>query len=366
MAQSFLPIEVVGRCKIKDDLDNVLLDETNAVHPQNMARAIARALANEHNFFVNRIAFGNGGTVVDASNHITYKTPNDGQSPDTNTWQSRLYNETYYEIIDDSNLTGISTGPGSVPANDPPSVEHVSGPGVRSTDAGLTSTVLIQCVLNASEPTGEYLSDVLGTPGFPESDFTFDEIGLFTTGAPLSATRGYQDVNVGGKNTDSDSGLVPSASYDFSIAVNGGAPSVVTVTLPGVGSGTAGSILYGDLITTLNTSLTPLGVTAAISGSGTQTYGFLRFTSNTTGVSSTVSLSDTTSSHTLLFTQLAGYIGKLTAIGGQNAGVQNAPTAPTTEAERLLTHLIFSPVLKSANRTLTVEYTLTISVSRSV
>lgn len=361
-----IPIQVEGHVKITDDLGNVLLDKKNAVHPQNMARVIARALAREGNYFVHRIAFGNGGTVVDAANTITYKTPNDGQSPDTNTWQSRLYNETYYEIIDDSNLTGISTGPGTVPGSDPASVEHVSGPGVRSTDSGLVSRVTIQCVLNASEPTGEYLTDVVGSPGFPESDFTFDEIGLFTTGAPLSATRGYQDVNVGGKNTDSASGLTPSAAYDFTIAVNGGAPTLVTVTMPGVGSGAGGSILYGDLVTALNTALAALGATAAISGSGTQTYGFLRFTSNATGASSTIALTDAVGTNTLLFTALTGYVAKVTAVPGQAAGVQNAPTAPTTEAERMITHLIFSPVLKSANRTLTIDYTLTISVSRSV
>lgn len=361
-----IPIDVEGHVKITDDLGNVLLDEKNAVHPQNMARVIARALSRESNYFVHRIAFGNGGTVVDAANQITYKTPNDGQSPDTNTWQSRLYNETYYEIIDDSNLTGISTGPGSVPGSDPASVEHVSGPGTRSTDSGITSKVLVQCVLNASEPTGEFLTDVVGSPGFPESDFTFDEIGLFTTGAPLSATRGYQDVNVSSKTTDSTSSLTPSASYDFTIAVNGGAPTLVTVTLPGVGSGTGGAILYGDLITALNTSLAALGVTSAISGSGTQTYGYLRFTSNTTGVSSTIALTDVTGANSLLFTALAGYVAKLTAIPGSAAGVQNAPTAPTTEAERMITHLIFSPVLKSANRTLTIDYTLTVSVARSV
>jgi len=54
-----------------------------------------------------------------------------------------------------------------------------------------------------------------------------------------------------------------------------------------------------------------------------------------------------------------------TAIPGVNKGVQEATLSPTTEQERLLTHLIFTPVLKAANRTLTITYTLTIAVARS-
>ena len=52
-------------------------------------------------------------------------------------------------------------------------------------------------------------------------------------------------------------------------------------------------------------------------------------------------------------------------IAGQDAGVQNDPVNPLTERERLLSHLVFAPVLKSANRTLTVTYSLTIAVART-
>lgn len=53
------------------------------------------------------------------------------------------------------------------------------------------------------------------------------------------------------------------------------------------------------------------------------------------------------------------------SVNGAAQGVQNAPLDPTTERERLLAHLIFSPVLKAANRALTITYTLTISVART-
>jgi hypothetical protein len=55
-----------------------------------------------------------------------------------------------------------------------------------------------------------------------------------------------------------------------------------------------------------------------------------------------------------------------TSVAGKNQGVQNNPVSPALERERMLTHIIFAPVLKAANRVLTITYTLTISVARSV
>ena len=68
-----LPIIVEGHVRIEDDLGNVLVDKKNAVHPQNMARVISRALANESNYFIYRIAYGNGGTLVDPTGAVTYE-----------------------------------------------------------------------------------------------------------------------------------------------------------------------------------------------------------------------------------------------------------------------------------------------------
>ncbi len=380
-----LPINVKGHVNISDDLGNVLLDQDNAVHPQNLARVISRALANEHNFSIYRIAYGNGGTSVDAAYTITYNPPNDGQSPDPNTWNSRLYNETYSEIVDAESVL-LGTGPGANPAGDPPSVPYVSGPGVVSNELGLTSTVTITSVLNPGEPTGEFSTDQLAPTQNTETSFVFDEIGLFTSGGPPAATAGYQTVNVGNRLSTDNSGLVANTAYSFTITVNGGSAQVINFTTPVAGgSGPGGTILYGDLCQALNTGAVSWGLSGspAIAGaaaaitdysgsfasiSGAQTFGFLRFTSGTSGTSSSISLADAGGLGIGLFAHLNPVAGGTiqAPIAGLAAGVQNNPVSYLTERERLLTHIVFSPVLKSANRTLTITYTLTVSVARTV
>ncbi|KKL90501.1 hypothetical protein LCGC14_1904100, partial [marine sediment metagenome] len=54
-----------------------------------------------------------------------------------------------------------------------------------------------------------------------------------------------------------------------------------------------------------------------------------------------------------------------TAVDGEAAGVQNDPVNSDTEAERMLTHITFAPVLKAATRELSITYTLTVAVARS-
>ena len=362
--ETTLPIEVLGHVKITDDLGNTLLDEDNAVHPQNMARVIARALARENNYFVHRVAFGNGGTIVDAAYQITYKTPNDGQSPDTAEWKSQLYNETYSEIVDDSNIN-IGSGDGTSPENDPTATLS-SGPGVRSEEYGLISKVVVEVVLNPFEPTGQTTTDILNPTESTEDAFVFDEIGLFTSGAPHTATAGYQDVEINNKTSSDVTGLPQNVTRQFSIKVDGAVTPQTILFNTGVGTGVGGEILYSDLVAIINTQLT--GATALISNtSGTvNTFGRLRFISNSSGVGSTIDIDvPTTIPADWLFSDLTGYSSVYTPVDGQNEGNKNNLTDPTKEGERLLTHLIFSPVRKSANRTLTVLYTLTIQVARS-
>lgn len=398
---------VKGHVNITDDLGNVLLDKDNAIHPQNMARVFARALSNEHNFFVNRIAFGNGGTIVDAAYTVTYRTPNDGQSPDIATWDSRIYHETFSKIIDDGQVilnphlgedpgsadlnTGIRSGGGSVPDSDPTTIPHISGPGVRSIDLGLTAEVIISATINADEPKSQYLSDTLFPTQNTEAVFVFDEIGLYTSGATAINTSGFQYIDVGNRTSTDSTGLEKNTQYSFKIAVDGGTPVIVTFTTPIIGgSGTNGEILYGDLCQAINTgdptwgligvSPLPNGATIAITDTtggtfssitGSNTFGFLKFTSGTSGANSAIKLEDIAwTTHETVTSFLPNINAPLggelqVAVSGSVSGLQNAPTNPTTERERLLAHLIFSPILKSANRTLNIVYTLTISVART-
>jgi hypothetical protein len=391
-----LPLEVIGHVHIKDDLGEVLLDKSNAVHPQNMARVMARALANEDNAAIYRIAFGNGGTLTDAAFTISYNTANDGQPPDVRTWDSRLYNETYAEVIDEGDpLLGVDTGSaddsgsraggGSVPSGDPASIEHISGPGVASNELGITSEVVITAIINPAEPTGQFGDD---TSPLTEGSFIFDEIGLYTAGAPAVDSNGTADIDVGTQTSEDDTGLLAATQYSFQIEVDNSATVIdIDFTTPVAGgSGPGGEILYGDLCEAINTgdvtwnatwaSSSPLpgGAKIAITDNtlsfptitGSQTYGFLRYSSGTTGSNSAVVLLPGIIGIDLFASLNPPTGGTIQVpVDGLDAGVQNDPVNPLTERERLLSHLIFAPVLKSANRTLTVTYTLTIAVART-
>jgi hypothetical protein len=371
-----IPLNVTGHVLIKDDLGNVLVDKYNAVHPRNMARAIARAFAKESNYWIYKMKFGNGGTYVNAAGQITYRTPNDGIAPDTTGWQSQLYNCTYWEVVD-ATSTAMGTGPGAVASDDPTYVSHVSGDGVRSYPASSESVIRVQCTLNPDEPLGQYVTDQEGSGTVsgntysntenPNATFTFDEIGLFTSGLDQSATAGTADVNVNTMYSTSSTGLSANSTYKFDITVNGGATQNITITTT-TGSGTNGEILYGDLVSLINAQIT--NATCSISdGASVNTYGYLRFTSNSVATSSqasTVLLSIVNySAAEALFSNLTSYVGLITPVAGTLAGVEDDAVDPDTEAERLLTHLIFSPVAKTANRTLTIVYTITVSVAAS-
>lgn len=410
--KDILPIKVDGHVHIQDDIGNVLLDKNNAVHTQNVSRVIARALANESNYYIHRIAYGNGGTSVDAAFQVTFKTPNDGLSPDLQEWRSRLYNETYSEIVDDSSVNigvdpgsagpavGTRAGGGSVPSGDPTTVEHVSGPGVRSQELGAISQVVITSTLNPAEPLGQIDSDIDPNPETSgdaientEGSFVFDEIGLYTTGANATDSSGYQQIDLGvERNSEDDTQLNNGSWYNLQVAIgSSGSPVTFQNVTFQVPSGSPGTITFGDVCEAINTSNASWG-TPTLSGgfisitdntdgtyptiAGASTFGYLQIndTANTgdtsavtIGVAGSNGLGSADGSSAAnafdLLTELSASL--LTSVDGTSAGIQNNPTSSSLERERLLTHVIFSPVTKTANRTLTITYTLTVSVARS-
>lgn len=385
--QTIVPLAFNSRVVIEED-GVIIRDTSNAVHPQNMARIIARALSGEHNASIYRMAFGNGGTTTDAALQVIYKTPNDGQPPDIATWNSRLYHETYSEICysppgivnpllgtdpgsADQN-TGVRPGGGAVPDNDG------SPNSVHSNELGLISEVVIQVTINGSEPLQQSAPDQAPTT----TDFTFDELGLYTSGARAIAASGYQQVEVGDRISTDKCGLIPGRSYSFNITVDNGTMQTISFTCPVAGgSGPNNEILYGDLCEALNTGdaswviapaapLATISITDLTGGmfptiTGSQTYGFLQFDSPSMGANSRVNL--TGANTNLLLAALNPPLGAslLEPVNGSNVGVQNDPLSPALERERLLTHMIFTPVTKVAGRALVVTYTLSISVART-
>lgn len=382
------PVQIDTRVLIyNNDTGQLLVDKPNSIHSQNMARVLARGLAREANHYIRRIAFGNGGTFRDAAGNLVYNPPNDGRD---GSWESRLYNETYSEIIDDDDVLfgedpgsaesgNIRPGGGAIPTDDP------AGSGVVSQEAGTKSNVICTVYLNNNEPTGQVEShyDPATITNPDNRCFQFDELGLYSPGAPATATNGYSSVNVNDATSESVSLLSAATAYDISIVVDGVTYSA-TLTTPAGGSGPAGAFTYGDICEGINTGAwitagDPINdyvyvyITDRSGGSyptiiGKQSYGFLLFQSLTLGSASTVELNCSTASATNIFNVLtAGSCANVNVNQepGQNAGVANDPTVPANERERLLTHLIFDPILKSTFRSLKIVYILTISVPKT-
>jgi hypothetical protein len=374
MSENILRVGIAGHVTIEDDLGNVLLDKSNAVHPQNLSRIISRALSNEPNSTVYKLALGNGGTYVDATGATSFRRPNDGISPDMQGWQSRLYNETYNEVVDEGSPL-LGQGVGAYPGGDGSGID-----GVRSIKLPTgESQIIVTCVLNSQEPTAQLSNSLVSTT---TGTYTFDELGLFTAGLPAVATQGYQDVVLsGGKSYTDVTYLTPGVPYYFAATVDGAA-KVATITLP-LGTGTSGAITYTDLkqaIDSYTDVANPLGLglVAQVSQPGVNTLGNLRLRSLTSGTASSVVITDLSAGvglpagATWLFTALKlnstntpVYVGLGTAVTGQPQGEEDNPAYPQNERERLLTHLIFSPLQKDASRSWKITYKLTVIVQQS-
>jgi len=152
-------VNATGHLLIKDLVTNeIMLDQTNAIHPQNVAGVIARALSRDSNGFIFKLSFGNGGTFFNSSNAIVYRPPN---TVGTN---ATLYNQTYTVQVDDQSV------------GTPVTNSVVSSAGISPS---ITSLVTITAQLNANEPAGQAIADNLTTN--PEALFVFDEVGLQTS-----------------------------------------------------------------------------------------------------------------------------------------------------------------------------------------
>lgn len=370
MTQQNMPVAVTGRCIITDDLGNIVLDKENAIHSKNMSRVFARALSNESNYFIDRIAFGNGGTTVDASHNVNFNKPRDGNRPhDASGYKSRLYNETYSEIVNDNgNLIG--TGPGTSAQNDPESTPNsLRGPGVVSVEVGQYSQVQITCVLNRYEPSGEYITSIGNGTENADGSFAFDEIGLFTGGVAQDIpTNGFQTVTISTPNLFVATGLVIGDTYNLPIEVNGKLMDY-KFTAQNVSSiAKENYIKFGDLVNQLNRdpNLSDLYFSMSNGSSNNAYFGYLKVTSRSNGLESTVRIVPASVDAKWLFNNVALFVGLNDPVDGSNAGVQNMVDSPERELSRMLTHLIFDPITKPADRVYIIKYIININVPPTI
>lgn len=147
-----------GHVLISDaDTGEVLLDKFNAINFENMAIAIANLLANKtdangNGFYISKIAFGRGGTMIDANGNITYKTPK------TNGSQGSLYEPNFG-------------------ANADQAVEKAVASFEISESAGQTYRDLTSIVtLDYNEPAEALASD--NATSSTELTYVFDELAL--------------------------------------------------------------------------------------------------------------------------------------------------------------------------------------------
>ncbi|SOK58499.1 hypothetical protein [Yersinia phage fHe-Yen9-04] len=158
---------VKGHVLITDitDPDNVsiVVDKSNAIHPENMSQAIANSLAANMDSLgislgaISEMRFGNGGTVVLSTGRVTYKTPRISSF-------GGLYSETYSKKINANVNAGVESEYNNV------TTVHI--PGQVYTD------IVCLCTLGLGEPSDQNVSSTTDMEG----NYVFDELGLYTDG----------------------------------------------------------------------------------------------------------------------------------------------------------------------------------------
>lgn len=174
-----IKIKVEGFVKIHDvDTGEVLLDSQNDVHLENFSEAIALALGDYPNGFIEEMHFGSGASTVSLTGNIIY---NDNQAnPQTGppNREADIYGATssyptYYKVVNDrsSRFTGN-------PNNTNIRVQHTAG--TQYTD------LIVTCTLEYGEPSGQSAFDDSSTL---KANYIFDEIGLKTYDANTGTRR---------------------------------------------------------------------------------------------------------------------------------------------------------------------------------
>lgn len=149
-------VHVQGHIKIFDpENGQVFVNKRNAIHYEHMSEALALSIANKDTGFIHEMHFGNGGTSVDPTGVITYLPANSTGA------NANLYNQTYYKVVDDNSSL-----------NTDPSRNKLE---VRHTPGLVYSDILVSCLLDYGEPSGQQAFDASANL---DDQFVFDELGL--------------------------------------------------------------------------------------------------------------------------------------------------------------------------------------------
>jgi hypothetical protein len=163
--------KIEGFVKITDpNTGEVIVDKKNAIHYENISIAMAQTLSNrtlsQGAGWIYQMAFGNGGSAVDATGVITYLPPNTtGQNAD-------LYNETYAKVVNDNDASDTD------PTTNKMTVLHTAG--------NVYTDILVSCLLDYGEPAGQQAFD--NSTNF-NGEYVFDELGLKCVNTSITDLR---------------------------------------------------------------------------------------------------------------------------------------------------------------------------------
>jgi hypothetical protein len=151
-----LTYKIEGFLKIYDPNNGeIFVDKKNAINYENMSEAIADTLSHRGYGQIYQMAFGSGGASVDTTGIITYLPPN------TTGQNAALYNQTYVKVVDDTSVFNLD------PTRNKMTVSHTPGK--------VYSDILVQCLLDYGEPSGQASFD---NSTELNSNYIFDELGL--------------------------------------------------------------------------------------------------------------------------------------------------------------------------------------------
>jgi len=149
-----------GIVKITDvNTGEVLVHQENAIHFGNISWAITSALEGSTDGHITNMVFGSGGTSIDSSGNISYRSPNTSNLQDAS---AEPYQATYWEDLTDT------------PAGN--SIVTIAG---TSNFSDLTSTALI-AFGEPDDVAPEFTQSVTDTATTTNDTYVFDELALYT------------------------------------------------------------------------------------------------------------------------------------------------------------------------------------------